>query len=220
MKMNKKLKSIVLASSKGIGKGIASNLKKISNELITCSSKDIDTSDIKSVKRFIKKHKNTDVLILNTGGPPPMEFSKITDEIWLKYFNQLFLSFSIILRDLKINKNGYIFLISSFHIRELNPKLILSNSLRVGFWSVLKSISYELSKKNISSVNIAPGPIDTDRFRNLNKNVPEVIKELPLGRLGRSDEIGKFIKSIIENDIKYINGTTIFFDGGKSSSLF
>ena len=96
----------------------------------------------------------------------------------------------------------------------------MSNSLRVGFWSVLKSISYELSKKNISSVNIAPGPIDTDRFRNLNKNVPEVIKELPLGRLGRSDEIGKFIKSIIENDIKYINGTTIFFDGGKSSSLF
>tara|TARA_B100001123_G_C15113029_1_gene948222 strand:- start:396 stop:1055 length:660 start_codon:yes stop_codon:yes gene_type:complete len=217
---NKKLKSIILASSKGIGKGIASNLKSISNELITLSSKEIDTSNIKSVKKFVKRQKNVDILVLNTGGPPPIEFNKITDQIWKKYFNQLFLSFCVILRDLKINDNGYIFLISSFHIREINPKLIISNSLRVGFWSVLKSISYELSKRNVSCVNIAPGPIDTERFRNLNSNISKVVKKLPLGRLGKTDEIGKLIKSIIVNKIKYVNGTTIFVDGGKSSSLF
>ena len=126
----------------------------------------------------------------------------------------------MILRDLKINDNGYIFLISSFHIREINPKLVISNSLRVGFWSLLKSISFELAKKNITCVNIAPGPIDTERLRSLNKNIPGLIKKLPLGRLGKSDEIGKLVKLIVKNDIKYINGTTIFVDGGKSQSLF
>ncbi len=219
--MKKKIKkSIILASSKGIGKSIALSLKSVSEKVVTSSSKDLDTSNLTNVKRFIKKQKSVDVLVLNTGGPPSLDFKNITNKLWLKYFNQLFLSFSMILRDMKINDNGYIFLISSFHIREINPKLIISNSLRVGFWSLLKSISFELAKKNITCVNIAPGPIDTDRLRNLNKDIPGLIQKLPLGRLGKTDEIGKLIKSIVQNDIKYINGTTIFVDGGKSQSLF
>tara|TARA_Y100000992_G_scaffold267481_1_gene206061 strand:- start:601 stop:1260 length:660 start_codon:yes stop_codon:yes gene_type:complete len=219
--MKKKIKkSIILASSKGIGKSIALSLKSVSEKVVTLSSKDLDTSNLTNVKRFIKTQKSVDVLVLNTGGPPSLDFKNITNKLWLKYFNQLFLSFSMILRDMKINDNGYIFLISSFHIREINPKLIISNSLRVGFWSLLKSISFELAKKNITCVNIAPGPIDTDRLRNLNKDIPGLIQKLPLGRLGKTDEIGKLIKSIVQNDIKYINGTTIFVDGGKSQSLF
>ena len=111
-------------------------------------------------------------------------------------------------------------MISSFHIREINPKLLISNSLRVGFWSLLKGISYEFSKRNITCLNIAPGPIDTERLRKLNKDIPALVKQLPLQRLGKQDEIGKLVRSIIENDIKYLNGTTIFFDGGKSKTLF
>ena len=53
--------------------------------------------------------------------------------------------------------NGYIFLISSYHIREINPKLILSNSLRVGFWSVLKSLTEKFSKKNVEDLLINCG---------------------------------------------------------------
>ena len=108
----------------------------------------------------------TDFLVLNTGGPESLEFKKITDKIWIKYFNQLFLSFSIILRDLKINDNGYLFFISSFHIPELNPKLLISNNLRVAFWSLIKGISFELAKKNITCLNIAPRLIDTGRLKN------------------------------------------------------
>ena len=218
--MKKKInKSIVLAGSKGIGKAISKNLSFISQKTIALSSKNLDTSKISDVKKFIKKYKNADVLVLNTGGPESLDFKKITDKIWIKYFNQLFLSFSIILRDLKINDNGYIFLISSFHIREINPKLLISNSLRVGFWSLLKGISYELAKRNVTCLNIAPGPIDTERLRKLNKDIPALLKQLPLKRLGKPDEIGKLVRSIIENDIKYLNGTTIFFDGGKSKAL-
>ena len=116
--MKKKIKkSIILASSKGIGKSIALSLKSVSEKVVTSSSKDLDTSNLTNVKRFIKKQKSVDVLVLNTGGPPSLDFKNITNKLWLKYFNQLFLSFSMILRDMKINDNGYIFLISSFHIR-------------------------------------------------------------------------------------------------------
>ncbi len=213
-------KSIIIAGSRGIGKGISNHLKTISKQTITLSSKEFDTSKVSDANKFIKKYKSADVLVLNTGGPPSTNFYKISNKEWLKYFNQLFLSFAIILRDFKINNNGYIFLVSSFHIREINPNLVISNSLRVAFWSLLKSLTESYAEKNITTINIAPGPFDTDRVRNLNKNVEKLKKKLPLKRLGNIDEIGEIVKNIVNKDIKYINGTTIFIDGGKSKTLF
>jgi 3-oxoacyl-[acyl-carrier protein] reductase len=213
-------KTIIIAGSKGIGKGIYKHLKKISESTIALSSKDFDTSNIENANKFVKKYKSADVLVLNTGGPPPTNFYKISNEEWLYYFNQLFLSFAIILRDFKIKKNGFIFLISSFHIREINPKLVISNSLRIAFWSLLKSLTETYAEKNITTINIAPGPIDTDRIRKLNKDIKTLQSKLPLKRLGTTDEIGELVKNIVLKDIKYVNGTTIFVDGGKSKSLF
>lgn len=213
-------KSIIIAGSRGIGRGISKCLKTISKETIALSSKDLDTSKLSETNKFVKKYKNADVLVLNTGGPPSLNFDKITNDDWLNYFNQLFLSFAIILRDFKINKNGFIFLISSFHIREINPNLVISNSLRVAFWSLLKSLTESFANKNITTINIAPGPFDTDRVRALNDDIQKLQNKLPLKRLGRTDEIGELIKNIVLKDIKYINGTTIFMDGGKSKSIF
>ena len=101
-----------------------------------------------------------------------------------------------------------------------NGKLLLSNAYRTAFISVLKCLSKEFASRNITTINIAPGPIDTDRIRGLVANVPELEKTLPMKRLGQVDEIGKFVKSIVEHDIKYLTGVTINFDGGASNGLF
>ena len=61
---------------------------------------------------------------LNTGGPPIIEFEKISKEDWEKYHNQLFVGFCTILQKIKINDNGYIFAITSNVIKEPNSKLI------------------------------------------------------------------------------------------------
>ena len=45
-------------------------------------------------------------------------------------------------------------------------------------------------------------------------------KNLPLGYAAEPEEIGLFVKSIVQNKIKYLNGITINFDGGLSPSLF
>ena len=75
----------------------------------------------------------------------------------------------------------------------------------------------DFAKRNVSCINIAPGPIDTDRLRNLVDDVYELGKTLPMGRVGSTMEIGRFVKSIIENNIKYLTGVTINFDGGHSN---
>ena len=132
----------------------------------------------------------------------------------------MFYSFFKILQSLKINDGGYIFLVSSFNIKEPSGKLLLSNAYRLAFTSVLKCLSKELVKKNITTINIAPGPIDTDRIRGLVSDVSELERKLPMGRLGKPKEIGDFVKSIVKDNIKYLTGVTINFDGGKSNTLF
>ncbi len=213
-------KAIVLAGSRGIGAGIADSLEELDLNVVRTSTSDLDTSDISQVEDFIDREVSTDILVLNTGGPPAQKFEDITRDDCDTYHNQLFYSFFRILQNLKINDGGYIFLVSSFNIKEPSGKLLLSNAYRLAFTSVLKCLSKELVKKNITTINVAPGPIDTDRIRGLVSDIGELEKKLPMGRLGKPSEIGNFIKSVVKEDIKYLTGVTINFDGGKSNSLF
>lgn len=213
-------KALVLAGSRGIGKGIADSLSELNLDVITTSSKDLDTSKLIDVEKFISNNKSTDIIVLNSGGPKSQKFNDISKEDCEKYHNQLFYSFFKILQEIKINDNGYIFLISSYNVKEPDGKLLLSNAYRVAFISVLKCLSKEFAKRNITTINIAPGPIDTDRIRGLVSDIKSLEDRLPLGRLGKVEEIGNFVKSIIHNDIKYLTGVTINFDGGKSNFLF
>ncbi|CAE6489064.1 MAG: SDR family oxidoreductase [Candidatus Nitrosotenuis sp.] len=211
------MKAIVLGGSSGIGRAIAESLRTIGCDVIAASRKDIDTSNLASVKRFIKKHKETDILVLNTGGPVPKQFSQVTEKDWQKYHNQLFLGFCILLQKLKVRNGGYIFAITSGVIREPNPKLVISSAYRLAFTAVFKLASKDLSSKNISCVNIAPGPINTDRMRELVGDLDEFAKSLPMRRVGEPREIGDFVAAIVKNRIKYLSGVTINFDGANSN---
>lgn len=213
-------KAIVLGGSRGIGKAISDALKTIDIDVFAASKKDIDTSNLDSVKEFLEKNTQTDILVLNTGGPAPIPFNTITEDDWKLYHNQLFLGFVTILQNIRINNGGYIFLISSSVIKEPNAKLIISSAYRAAFSEIFKVLSREYAEKNISCVNIAPGPINTDRTQELIENVQEFEKTLPMKRLGEPEEIGNFVKSIIQNKIKYLSGVTINFDGANSNSIF
>jgi 3-oxoacyl-[acyl-carrier protein] reductase len=105
-------------------------------------------------------------------------------------------------------------------IKEPNSKLIISSAYRAAFSEVFKILSKEYAQRNISCINIAPGPINTDRTKELIENVKEFEKTLPMKRLGEPDEIGNFVKGIIENNVKYLTGVTINFDGGNSNYIF
>lgn len=213
-------KAIVIGGSRGIGKAISESLKEIGINVVATSKIDLDTSNSTSVNNFVTNHKETDVLVLNTGGPPAKDFFSITEEEWKKYHNQLFLGFCNILQNIKINDGGYIFLISSSVIKEPNPNLIISSAYRAAFSEVFKILSKSYAKKNISCINIAPGLIKTDRTKELLKNIEEHEKTLPMGRLGEPEEIGNFVKAIVQNNIKYLSGVVINFDGANSNYIF
>ena len=212
--------AIVLGGSRGIGKAISHGLESIGCNVFAASRSDVDTSDLESVRKFLKSHETADILVLNTGGPKAKQFADITQEDWEKYHNQLFLGFCVMLQNIKIRDGGYVFLISSVVIKEPTPNLIISSAYRAAFSEVLKILSKEYAKRNISCINIAPGPINTDRTKELIQDVEGYKKSLPMGRLGEPEEIGDFVKSIVQNKIKYISGVTINFDGANSNYVF
>ena len=217
------MKAIVLGGTSGIGKSISQNLKGTCKKVIPLGSKDINTLSLESVEVFCKKYYGPDVLVLNTGGPPDIKFKKIDNEIWTENFNKLFLSFSNIIKNIGIKKNGYVFLISSFIIKQPSDELIISSSLRAGFSSLFKSLSIIYAKKNIKFINIAPGPIKTKRLVNLIKNdgltIKKFEKNFPGKKIPEASEIGKFVKFVIDNKIISLNGTTITFDSNLIKSV-
>ena len=215
-------KAIILGGSSGIGKAISNSISSNVNNVISCSRKDIDTSNIESVKKFIRKNNNTDIIVLNSGGPPARDFFEINYDDWIKYYNQLFYSLCLILQKIKINKNGYIFYISSLTIKNPSSKLILSTAYRTAFSSVLKSLSKDFLNKNVSIINIAPGSFLTRRTIELvgKENIEKVAKSLPTKEIGDPKEIGEFVRYILKNKIRQLSGNTIFFDGNQSDYLF
>ena len=72
--------AIVLGGSRGIGRAIADALKSIGIDVLAASKKDIDTSDLDSVRAFAGSHASTDILVLNTGGPEPKQFRDVTED--------------------------------------------------------------------------------------------------------------------------------------------
>ena len=213
-------KAIVLGASRGIGKSISDSLKKLDLDVFSLSSNDIDTSNLDSVNKFANENNSTDILVLNTGGPPIIEFEKISKEHWEKYHNQLFVGFCTLLQKIKINDGGYVFAITSNVIKEPNSKLIISSAYRAAFSSVFKILSKEFAERDVSLINIAPGPINTDRTKELVDNVEEYADSLPMKRLGEPEEIGNFVSSIVEKEIKYLSGVVINFDGSNSNFIF
>ena len=97
--------------------------------------------------------------------------------------------------------------------------LEISSSLRSGFVSLFKSISLHEKNKNITFINIAPGPFKTDRVTQLVKDMKSFEKNLPTGKIGDPREIAKFVRFIIENNVKYLTGSTVYFDGNINKSI-
>lgn len=211
-------KALVLAGSRGIGKAIADSLEGVVREIVATSSKTLDTSDLTAVKAFAAAHPETDVLVLNTGGPPAMAFEDITEELWEHWFRQLFLSFVLLLQRIHVRDEGHVFLISSYYVREPDPRMALSNALRLAFTSVFKTVSKTAMPRNVSFVNIAPGPTDTDRMKELaassGRTIEEYTASLPTKRMIDPKEIGGFVRFLVENNVHALSGVTIPFDMG------
>lgn len=90
---------------------------------------------------------------------------------------------------------------------------------KAGIIGFSKSLAKEVAAYNIRVNAVAPGFIETDMVKELNEAyLEEVMKQVPLGRMGRADEVARTVRFLASDDSKYITGQTIVIDGGLSSA--
>jgi len=166
-----------------------------------------------------------DVLVLNGGGPPAGKASTISAAAVEEAVALLLTSHVTLvgrcLPHLRESGRGRIVAIESSSVREPLANLALSNAVRPGVVGWLKTLARELGPDGITVNTIAPGSIDTDRLRELDPDGPseEDLREIPLRRLGTTQEIGDVVAFLCSRQASYVSGTVIFVDGAASRSL-
>ena len=176
-----------------------------------------------------------EIVVHNAGGPPAGETLQMTEEQWQKAFEQNMLSFTRIVGAAapEMRKAGYgrVLTIASSSIKQPIPNLALSNALRAGVWGIAKTLSRELAPQGILVNVIAPGRIDTERIAELDqanatksgRSIDDVRKAsvagIPLGRLGRPEELANLVVFLASEAGSYITGQAITVDGAAGNAL-
>ncbi len=86
---------------------------------------------------------------------------------------------------------------------------------KAGMIGFSKSLAREVGSRNITVNCVAPGFIDTDMTRELPDNVKQsLLGQIPLGRLGETEEIAHAVSFLASSNAGYITGTTLHVNGG------
>lgn len=180
-----------------------------------------DVSKREEVKQLIefvlKKYGKIDVLINNAGIARINMFSDVTEKEWDEIMNvnlkSAFFTIQEVLPSMIHQKKGLIINISSiWGLVGASCEAVYSAS-KAGLDGLTKSLAKELGLSNIRVNGIAPGIIDTNMNSNLDEKIKkEIEKEIPLGKIGKPEDIYKCAKWLIEDD--YTTGQIISPNGG------
>ncbi|GAB2703149.1 SDR family oxidoreductase [Mucilaginibacter koreensis] len=188
--------ALILASSKGLGKAVATSLATEGAHVIIASRNAdelhrtaaeieqqtgrkvlaiaTDVSQADQITHLIetagKEFGQIDILVNNAGGPPFAQFEDFDDEQWQKAFELNLLSFARTSRQvlpyMKKTGSGRIINIISGSVKSVLGNSVLSTSMRLGVVGMAKLLAEELGAHNITVNNVGPGMIATDRLKH------------------------------------------------------
>ena len=198
-----------------------------------------DVSSASEAERLVglavDEYGGLDIVVHNAGGPPAGATLDMTEAQWHQAFEQNLLSFTRIVQaavpEFRQAGGGRVITIASSSIRQPIPNLALSNALRAGVWGIAKTLSRELAPHRILVNVVAPGRIQTERIEELDQvnaqrsatPVEEIrkasIASIPLGRLGRPEELANLVVFLASDAASYITGQAITVDGAAGNAL-
>jgi 3-oxoacyl-[acyl-carrier protein] reductase len=178
---------------------------------------------------------HVDILINNTGGPPPGRFESHSPETWRTAVAQNLESVlnltRAVLPAMKERRWGRIINITSAAVKQPVDNLILSNSIRAAVTGFARTLANEVAQHGITVNNVMPGFIDTERLDQLASHNaahqgtdPATIRaqwehEVPMARLGRPEELAALVTFLASTRASYITGSSIAVDGGRIRTL-
>lgn len=232
---------LITGSSRGIGKAIAITLANAGYNIVLHCSKDIArldnlkneiqklgvncralAFDIKNrtecEKKLVEDVKQNGIyygVVLNAGIAKDNPFPALEGIEWDDVINTNLNGFYNVLKPLSLPmiqaRKGRIITISSISGIAGNRGQVNYSASKAGIIGATKALAKELAKRKITVNCIAPGIIDSD----MTQEIPEeVIKQIPLKRMGKPEEVASLAKYLMSDDAAYITGQVISINGG------
>lgn len=174
-----------------------------------------------------------DLVLVNSGGPPPGRFEDLSDDDWQRAIDGTLWSVIRLIRavlpHLRQSDRPAILVNLSSSAREPIPGLTTSNLLRPGLAGLIKSLVAEIAPIRING--LAPGRLATDRIAHIDDARAEqtglpieevrrqTMERIPLGRYGDPAELGRVAAFLLSPAASYVNGAIVPIDGGMIRAL-
>jgi 3-oxoacyl-[acyl-carrier protein] reductase len=249
-------RALVLASSQGLGLGIATQLcREGANVLLSGRVEEklaaaaqalndagpgraafvvVDLADADAAARLYSAAKEklggVDILVNNTGGPPPGTADTPDSDLWRAQIETMLIRVieitNLCMADMKASGWGRVLTIASSGVVQPIPNLAMSNTIRSSLVGWSKSLSNEVASLGITVNMLLPGRIRTDRLKQLDaaqaqrtgKSVEEVSASeqatIPAGRYGTVEDFGNVGAFLCSEAASYMTGGLIRCDGG------
>jgi 3-oxoacyl-[acyl-carrier protein] reductase len=254
-------RALVLASSRGLGLGIATALAGEGANVLLCGRSEdklsaavdainakgqgtasyttVDLSDTGSAKTLFdvatSELGGVDILVNNTGGPPPGSTSGSAADLWRGQFDtmicRVFEISDLCLPAMRENGWGRVISVGSSGVVQPIPNLGMSNALRSALVGWSKSLSNEVAADGVTVNMVIPGRIHTERVDELDeaaskrtgKPVADVAAAsratIPAGRYGKVEEFAAVAAFLASDGASYVTGSVIRCDGGSIKSV-
>lgn len=236
-------RALVMGGSSGLGKAIAQALIKEGARTVICArgaerlaatAAQIGAQGIVAdvtlpgaaaalVVESEKRLGPLDVLVVNTGGPPPGLFANLSEAAWRTAFESLWISsvgaMRAALPGMRARRWGRVILVTSVAAREPVANLMLSNSLRAGLHGLVNALSREVAADGVTINALMPGYTLTERLAELKLDEAELATQIPAGRLGRAEDFAAVAAFLASEQANYLTGQAVACDGGLLHSI-
>ncbi len=254
-------RALVCGSSQGMGRAIAEELARLGASITLLARNRDSLEQVKSglhcddgqdhhvivadfsypeqvkasVAHYLNEGNRIEILVNNTGGPPPGPANSAEPEAYIAAFNQHLICNQVLVQQvlpgMKDAGYGRVINVISTSVKLPLPNLGVSNTVRgaVANWS--KTLANELGQFNITVNNVLPGATNTGRLSAIFENkakkqgrevddVAEAEKKIiPLGRFGEPEEFANVVAFLASPAASYVTGINVPVDGGRTGTL-
>jgi glucose 1-dehydrogenase len=185
-----------------------------------------DVARVSEVQRLVAESVahfgRLDILVNNAGIERKAAFCEVTEEDYdlqlAVDLKAVFFGTQAFVRQLRTsNRPGKVINVSSVHEELPFPGFAPYCASKGGVRMLTRTLAVELKGTGITINGVAPGAIDTDINRAQladPRKRDDLIAKIPLGRMGRPEDVAGVVAFLASSDADYVTGTTTFVDGG------
>lgn len=233
--------ALVTGGTRGIGAGIALALKSKGYEVIAnyhtnheaaklfSKQHDIEVQswDVgnyeqcqTAIEQIVRNYGRIDVLIHNAGITRDGFFHKMSQQMWHEVIEtnltSCFNMLQPVVGPMREKEFGRIILLSSINALKGQIGQVNYCAAKAGIIGFAKALALETARKGITVNVIAPGYTDTDMVRAVPQPILEkIISQIPVGRLGKVEEIARCVLFLLSEEVGFITGETLNVNGGQ-----